>query len=172
MNNVKTREEILTLRQNELVARNNYYAAFTEYIDALNPFTNATTISCGDDRFPIIQDVLKNINADPNLSLPEEVKEEVFANDIDEYQYLMDIVGFSEKIKSKSTGKKVSFGIRLADDFQTIHAHVTLKADKNDKYVDVAKNTAVYHDPNGKRKENQRVKKRVERASKKNLPKI
>lgn len=36
MNNVKTREEILILRQNELIARNNYNAALTEYIEALS----------------------------------------------------------------------------------------------------------------------------------------
>ena len=171
MNKVKTREELLLLRQKELDARNNYDAAFTEYIDALNPFTNSNTISCGDDRFLIIQNVLKSINKDANLSLPEEVENEGFANDVDEYQYLMDVVAFGEKIKSKGTGKKVTFGVRLADDFQTIHSHVTLKADKNDKYVDVAKQTAVYNDPNGKRKDNKLEKKRTERAAKKLPPK-
>ncbi|WP_170747980.1 hypothetical protein, partial [Salmonella enterica] len=85
------------------------------------------------------------INNDPNLSLPEEVKKEDFENDVDQYQHLIDVVAFGEKIKSKSAGKKVIFGVKLADDFRTIHAHVTLKADKNDKYVDVAKDTAIYY---------------------------
>ena len=64
----------------------------------------------------------------------------------------------------------MSLGVKLADDFQTIHNHVTLKSAKNDKYIDVSKDTAVYHDPKGKRKESQLAKKRTERAAKKQSP--
>lgn len=170
MNNVKTREEILILRQNELLARNNYNAALTEYIEALNISTNSKTISCGDDRFLIIQKVLKGFEVNTNLVFPEEVDRQGFEEDADEYQYLINIVANVEKIKTKVSNKKVSLGVKLADDFQTIHNHVTLKSAKNDKYIDVSKDTAVYHDPKGKRKESQLAKKRTERAAKKQSP--
>ena len=170
MNNVKTREEILALRQNELLARNNYTAAVTEYVDALNFSSNSNTIPCGDDRFTIIKNVLNAFEADTNLVFPEEVDRPEFEEGADEYQYLMNIVANIEKIKTKVANKKVSLGVKLADDFRTIHNHVTLKSDKNDKYIDVSKDTAVYHDPKGKRKEMQLAKKRTERAAKKQSP--
>lgn len=172
MNNVKTREEMLILRQNELTARNNYIAAFTEYHDSLSMATKSKTISCGDDRFPIIQKVLKGFEEDTNLLFPEEVVKDTFVETADEYQYLMGIVTQVDKIKVKATNKKVNLGIQLADGFQTIHNHVTLKSNKNDKYIDLAKDTALYNDPNGKRKENKLAKKRTDRASKKTSPTV
>jgi hypothetical protein len=172
MNNVKTREEIVALRQKELVARNNYYAAFTEYIDALDTSKKSKTIACGDDRFLIIKDVVKVFDENSKISFPDEVKKETFLENADEYQHLAGIVAFGVKIKSKSSGKKVPFGKKLANDFQTVHDHVTLKADKNEDYVDVAKATAVYHDPKGKRKDNKLAKKRSDKASKKQPPSV
>ena len=167
MNNVKTREEMLILRQNELTARNNYNAAFTEYIDALNVSIKPKSIACGDERFLIIKKVLEDFQDNPKISLPEEVDESEMGADAEEYQHLINILVFGDKLKSKTSTKKVPIGKKLANNFLTIHDHVTLKADKNDSYVDIAKTTAVYHDPNGKKKDNKLAKKRTEKAAKK-----
>ncbi|MBL7814123.1 MAG: hypothetical protein JNL70_03880 [Saprospiraceae bacterium] len=172
MKNQKSSNELAQLRQDELTARNAYIGALSAYCDGLNTSTNTNTISCGDERFPIIEKVIIGFEEDPNISYPEEVEKDEFVNDADEYKYLMGIVTQIEKVKAKANGVKINLGSKLADNFQTIHSHVTLKAEKNKKYEEIAKTTAVYHDPNGKRKETKLEKQRTKRASKKNPPEI
>ncbi len=172
MKNPKSSNELAQLRQDELTARNNYIGALTAYCDGLNLSTKTSTISCGDERFPIIEKVIMGFEEDPNISYPEEVEKDKFINDANEYKHLMGIVTQVEKIKAKASSIKVDLGSKLADNFQTIHSHVTLKAEKNKKYEEIAKNTAVYHDPNGKRKETKLEKQRTKRAAKKNPPEI
>ena len=113
---------------------------------------------------------MEGFHENSSLVFPEEVPQQAFENDIDDYEYLGKIHDHHGKMKAKIASKKTALGKSLADQFKTVQSHVTLKADKNDKYSDVAKTAATYDDPNEKRKDTNNKKKREKRAAKKVPP--